>query len=380
MFCFLYGCWNKQPAPIDKSTWESPNWLSVEESFNNQIEHTQYILDLQDFFQSNDNENIKTQINAKFDEKSTLQWWFNFSKDKISIWKDENSEITFDIIANSIEDNKKPFASSWSLSLLYKENEVYVQLHNFWLFMWEENINAKMYTLLLDLVRDKRVNLQVHSNWIVQIDEKSDLWKLSENLKSILTTSNEKWNSELLSNLAEFIETTNGYINLWISTEELSIDSPQEISYFELDNWTIQKGFTWHFKSKESIFDFTFLASDKIIKFNIFNIKTKDDENLEDLDSEFYLFIEETNKWEYKIDLEQSKLKQKIIDCKWTIKYWDTIKISWNFILEPIELISGQKISWKLTWNISKNKSDELKLPELTWNILLLNELLNSLQ
>jgi hypothetical protein len=171
--------------------------------------------------------------------------------------------------------------------------------------MWEENINAKMYTLLLDLVRDKRVNLQVHSNWIVQIDEKSNLWKLSENLKSILTTSNEKWNSELLSNLAEFIETTNGYINLWISTEELSIDSPQEISYFELDNWTIQKGFTWHFKSKESIFDFTFLASDKIIKFNIFNIKTKDDENLEDLDSEFYLFIEETNKWEYKIDLEQ---------------------------------------------------------------------------
>jgi hypothetical protein len=246
--------------------------------------------------------------------------------------------------------------------------------------MWEENINAKMYTLLLDLVRDKRVNLQVHSNWIVQIDEKSDLWKLSENLKSILTTSNEKWNSELLSNLAEFIETTNGYINLWISTEELSIDSPQEISYFELDNWTIQKSFTWHFKSKESIFDFSFIASDKLIKFNIFNIKTKDDENLEDLDSEFYLFIEETNKWEYKIDLEQSKLKQKIIDCKWTIKYWDTIKISWNFILEPIELISGQKISWKLIWNISKNRSDEPKLPELTWNILLLNELLNSLQ
>ena len=380
MFCFLYGCWNKQPTPIDSSTWKSESWLSVDESFNKQIEHANYILDLQNFFQWNDNENIKTKINAKFDEKSTLQWWFNFTKDKTSIWKDENSEILFDIVANSIQDNKKPFETSWSLSLLYKDNEVYVQLHKFWLFMWEENINAKMYALLLDLIRDKRVNLEVHNDWLVKIDENSNLEKLSENLKNIITIQDEEWNSKLLSNLSEFIKTINWYISLWISTEELTMDSTREESYSELDNWLLQKEFTWHFKSKESYFDFSFIASTKWISIHIFNIKTKNDENFEDLDSDFYLYAEETNKWTYKYEIQSSKLKQKVINIKWTIEYWNIVNISWIFVLEPIELITGQKISWKLTWIISKNSSEIHKLPELTWDILLFNELLNSLQ
>ena len=380
IFCFLYGCWNKQSTPLDDSNRKSENWLSINETFNKQVDNAQYILDLKDFFQWNDNENIKTIINAKFDEKSTLQWWFSFSNDKISIWKDENSEITFDIIANSAQNDKEPFETSWSLSLLYENDEVFVQLHNFWLFMWEENINAKMYTLLLDLIRDKRVNLEVHSGWIVQIDENSNPEKLSENLKNIITISHEEWNTELLSNLSEFIKTINWYISLWISTKNLSINSPRKISYSELNDWTIQKEFTWYFKSEDSAFDFSFIANTKWIKINIFNMKSKNDENYEDIDSNFSLSIEEINKWEYKFDLESSKLKQKVIDCEWTIEYWDTVKITWNFILEPIELISGQKISWKLTWTVSKNHSGDFKLPELTWNILLFNELLNSLQ
>lgn len=380
LFCFLYGCWDKQPTPIDNSNRESENWLSVDKTFNTQIENAQYILDLQNFFQWNDNEKIKTTINAKFDEKSTLQWWFNFSKDKTSIWQDENSEIIFDVIANSTQDNKEPFETSWSLSLLYKNDEVYVQLHKFWLFMWEENINAKMYTLLLDLVRDKRVNLEVHNGWIIQIDENNNLWIISENLKSILKFSNENWDTEFLSNLSEFIGIINWYINLWISTEWLSIISLEKISYFELDNWIIQKELTWHFESKESTFDLSFIASTKWININIFNIKSKDGENFEDLDSEFSLFIETTDEWKYEFNLESLKLKQKVIDCKWTIEYWDTIKISWNFTLEPIELIAGQKISWKISWTVSKDNPEKYELPELTWNILLFNELLNSLQ
>lgn len=380
LFCFLYWCWNKQPTPIDDSNRKSENWLSIDETFNKQIENAQYLLDLQDFFQKNDNENIKTKINAKFDEKSTLQWWFIFSKDKISIWEDENSEISFDIVANSTQTDKEPFETSWSLSLLYENDEVYVQLHNFWLFMWEGNINAKMYSLLLDLLRDKRVNLEVHNGWVIQIDQKSNPKKLAKDLKNILTSSNNNQNSEFLSSLSEFIETINWYIDLWISTEELSINSPRDISYSELDNWKFQKEFTWYFKSKESAFDLSFIANTKWININIFNIKSKNDENYEDLDSDFSLSVKETDKWEYKFDLESSKLKQKVIDFKWTVNYWDIIKISWNYILEPIELISGQKISWKISWTISKNNSWDIKLPELTWDILLFNELLNSLQ
>lgn len=378
--CIIYGCWNKQPIPIDDSNRESENWLSVNEAFNKQIENTQYIPDLQDFFQSNNNESIKTKINAKFDEKSTLQWRFNFSKDKISIWEDENSEITFDIVANSTQDNKEPFETSWSLNLLYKENEVYVQLHRFWLYMWEENINAKMYTLLLDLIRDKRVNLEVHNAWIIQIDEKSHPEKLAENLKNIITFSDKEWNPEYLSNLSEFIDTLNWYISLWISTENLSVKSPQEVSYHELENWIIQKTFTWHLEGNSSAFDFWFTTSTKWININIFNMKAKNDENFEDLDSKFSLLIEETDNWEYTIDLKSSKLKQKVIDFEWTINYWNIVKISWNFILEPIELISGQKISWKLTWTVSKDNSEEYKIPELTWTILLFSEILKSLQ
>lgn len=380
LFCFLYGCWDKQPTPINDTNRKSENWLSINETFNKQIENAQYISDLQDFFQLNDNESIKTKINAKFDEKSTLQWRFNFSKDKISIWKDENSEITFDIVANSTQNNKEPFETSWSLSLLYKNDEVYVQLHSFWLFMWEENIKAKMYTLLLDLVRDKRVNLEVHSSWFIQIDENSNPENLAKNFKNILAISNETWNPNFIQNLSEFIETINWYTDLWISTEELSMNYPREISYSELNDWIIQKEFTWHFKSKDSIFDLSFVANTQWISFNIFNMQSRNGENYENLDSDFSLSINETTKWKYKFDIESSKLKQKVIDCKWTIEYWDIVKISWNFILEPIELIKGQKISWKLTWTVSKNNSWKLKLPELTWNILLFNELLNSLQ
>lgn len=380
--CTIYGCW-KDKTTIDDTNRKSENWLSINDSFSEQIKNSPFILNLNNFFQTlyTENEeksNITTEINAKFDEKSTLQWWFYFLKDKYSIWKDENSEITFDITAISTQDKKNPFETSWSLSLLYKNQEAYIQLHRFWLFMWEENVNTKMYSLLIDLIRDKRVNLEIHGNWLVKIDEKSAPQKLPENLQKIIT-SNEEWNLEMLSNLSEFIETLNWYINLWISTKNLSINYSWETLYSELSNWIIQKEYTWHFKWDESIFDFSFSANKKWLNIKIFNIKSKNDENFEDLDSDFYLFIEETSKWKYEFDLDIFKLKQKVLDCKWNIEYWDIVKISWIFILEPIELINDQKFSWRFTWKISQNSWDNLNLPELTWNILLLNELLNSL-
>ena len=227
---FLFGCGDKQwMLPIDPETRRSENWLSVQQEFNNQIDNSQYFLDLNNFF-SIDNVakvqekslNSDIKLKADFDKDSTLQWWIDFSMNKINLWKDENSEIKFNIIANSIEETSDPFYSSWDLSLLYKNWNMYAQVHNFWLFMWEENMNAKMYTLLLDLVHDKWVDLEVNNWWIFSVNDEIDTLQTIKTLQLILETSDIQWNQEFLSNISNFIENVNSYIDLWISSDNLS--------------------------------------------------------------------------------------------------------------------------------------------------------------
>jgi len=56
------------------------------------------------------------------------------------------------------------------------------------------------------------------------------------------------------------------------------------------------------------------------------------------------------------------------------------MKFSADFVLEPLELISGQKISWDIKWNITKKSWEWNKeFPEVTGDIVLLSEILSSL-
>jgi hypothetical protein len=90
--------------------------------------------------------------------------------------------------------------------------------------------------------------------------------------------------------------------------------------------------------------------------------------------------LREKEKSEYFFILQSMKDQQKLVDLQWKIKYDNMMKISADFVLEPLEIISWQKISWKLDWSILKEewKWDE-KMPELTGNVLLRSELLASL-
>lgn len=385
---FLFGCRDKQSMlPIDPETRRSENWLSVQQEFNNQIDNSQYFLDLNNFF-SIDNVakvqekslNSDIKLKADFDKDSTLQWWIDFSMNKINLWKDENSEIKFNIIANSIEETSDPFYSSWDLSLLYKNWNMYAQVHNFWLFMWEENMNAKMYTLLLDLVHDKWVDLEVNNWWIFSVNDEIDTLQTIKTLQLILETSDIQWNQEFLSNISNFIENVNSYIDLWISSDNLSITSFDEIKYYELSDWIIKKLFAWSFLWSKSAFDISFIASSQGLDLYIYNIKTKDseDEKFRDTDSDISFSINQKNKSEYKIEFQSLKSKQNVIDLKWTIEYSDKITFYADFSLKPLELIAGQKISWTLHWIFSKNLWDGI-ISEPSWEILSLSALLSSL-
>jgi hypothetical protein len=74
------------------------------------------------------------------------------------------------------------------------------------------------------------------------------------------------------------------------------------------------------------------------------------------------------------------KYQQKIADMQWKIRYADNVKFSADFVLEPLELMAWEKISWKLNGYLTK-KSWEIseEFPELTGNILSFSELLSSL-
>lgn len=384
----LTGCFNSNNQTT-KIEWE--DITLAEQTFNNQVEESPYITDFENFLSYNilsitEDKPFTSDfnLNVKFDEKSSVQWWIEYSQKKISKAHNlENYDMDFNIKAEQIENDSEPFDLSWSVSLLYKDDEMYANLHNLNVFMWEGNMVAKMYTLLWDLLIDNRVNLEIHSWWLISIDEKENakLPHIIQTLKNVLKTENIESNPNFLSNMAEILDTINSYIDLWISTNELKITN-HEISYYNLWNNTIQKEFTWLFQWKDNTFDLSFTASNKWLEFHLYNIKEYDEDisDYKDIDLEYLFSIQEKNNSEYSILFQASKAHQKVANLEWTIKYADTIKFYGDINFEPLELIDWQKISWTLDWSITKKSCEpDIEIPELTGDILSLSELMSSL-
>lgn len=374
---------NNQVIKVDSLGWE--------QLFNNQVEKFQYIKDFEDFISYNvlsitENRPYSSDfsLSAKFDKNSSIQWWVDFSQKNFAKSHNlETSDIELNVKAESVEENTEPFDLSWSISLLYKDNELYANLHNLNVFMWEWNMVAKMYTLLWDLIIDNRVNLEVHKWWIVSIDETEDkiLPHIVWNIKNVLKTEDIEYSPNFLSSLTETIDTINSHIDLWISTSELSLLN-HEISYFELWDKSIQKMFTGSFQWKDSAFDLSFTTSKKGLEIHIYNMKefNEDIQDYNDTDSEILFSIQENKKSEYSVIFKSTKYQQSVVDLQWEIKYSNTVKFSADFILEPLEIVAWQKISWKLNWSIIKQSwGSENSIPELTWNILSISEILSSL-
>ena len=389
----LAGCNNSSITEIDANSWTSKAWLSAENVFNQQIEEAQYIQDLQDFVSYNvlltteDKPFVSdTSITAKFDSQSSVQWWVSFSEKKYSKTHDlEDMEITFDVKAEESSDDSEPFYASWSLSLVYQNNEMYANIHDFWVFMWEGNMLAKMYTLLWDSLIDQWVDLEAHSGGIITLNEKEDikLQYIVWTLKNVLKT---QWVNEdspnFLNGVVELIDTVNSHIDLWISTNGLTLQWIDSIKYFELKNWIIQKEFIWKFEWDESAFDLSFTASKNWLEIHLYNIKRYDEDIMDykDTDYEVIFSVQENNKSDYSIKFKSLQSRQAVVDIDWNLKYDNQVKFSGKFILEPLELIQWQKISWNIEWKIIKASpnGDEV-FHEVSWEIIPLSSVLSSL-
>ena len=382
----LTWCNNSKVTEIDSNTWTSKEWLSVENVFDQQIEEAQYIQDLQDFISYNilltteDKPFISdTSVTANFDSQSSVQWWISFSQKKNSKSHDlEDMEIVFDVKAEEYQNNLEPFYASWSLSLVYQNNEMYANIHDFWVFMWEGNMLAKLYTLLWDSLIGKWVDLEAHSGWVIVLNEKEDvkLQYILWTLKNVLKT---QWLNEdspdFLNGVAELIDTVNSHIDLWISTDGLALQSVDSIKYFELKDWIIQKEFVGKFQWNESAFDLSFIASKQWLEVRFYNIKRYDD-----TDYEISFSIQENNKSDYSIKFQSQQSKQVVVDIDWNLKYDNQARFSGKFMLEPLELSQWQKVSWNIEWKIIKSSpnGDEV-FHEVTWETILLSSILSAL-
>ena len=389
----LTGCNNSSVTEIDANTRTSKEWLSVENVFDQQIEEAQYIQDLQNFISYNvllateDKPFISdTSITANFDSQSSVQWWVSFSEKKYSKAHDlEDMEITFDVKAEESQDDSEPFYASWSLSLVYQNNEMYANIHDFWVFMWEGNMLAKMYTLLWDSLIDQWVDLEAHSGWIITLNEKEDikLQYIVWTIKNVLKTQSVNEDSpNFLNGVVELIDTVNSHIDLWISTSGLTLQWIDSIKYFELKNWIIQKEFIWRLQWDESVFDLSFTASKNWLEVHLYNIKRYDEDIMDykDTDYEVIFSIQENNKSDYSIKFQSLQSRQVVVDIDWNLKYDNQAKFSCKFTLEPLELIQWQKISWNIEWKIIKASpnGDEV-FHEVSWEIIPLSSVLSSL-
>ena len=388
----LAWCNNSKLSEIDQNTWTSSEWLSVEKTFNRQVEETQYIKDLEDFLSYNilltteDKPFVSdVSVTANFDEKSSIQWWIDFSEKKYSKSHDlEDMEIDFDV-RTDWSDDLEPFYASWSLSLVYQNNEMYANIHDFGVFMWEGDMLAKMYTLLWDSLIGKWIDLEAHSGWVVVLNEKEDikLQYILWTLKSVLKT---EWVNEdspnFLNWVVELIDTINFHVDLWISTDGLSLKSVDSVKYFELKNGIIQKEFVWKFQWSESAFDLSFKASKQWLEVRFYNIKRYDEEVADyvDIDYEISFSIQENNKSDYAIKFQSWSSKQTVVDIDWNMKYNKEAKFSGKFMLYPLELTEWQKISWKIEWKIiKKSPTGDETIQEVSWETMSLTSILWSL-
>lgn len=374
---------SNQAIKLDSQKWEK--------LFNEQISNFQYIKDLEDFL-SYDILSITEDkpftsdftFSAKFDENSSIRWWVDLFWSEIVQSRDlEFSDVDFKVNIENKIDNSEPLSLSWNISLLYKDNEMYANLHDLDVSMWEGNVVAKMYTLLWNLIIGNWIDLEVHSGWIIVLDENwnKNFPYIAEILKNVLKTEDAQTSPSFLWSVVELFDLINSYIDLWISTNELSLVN-QEVLYFELSDWSVQKLFTWSFRGKESNFDMSFIVSEWWLEVSLYNIKeyNKDTLDYEDTEKQFMFSLKEDKKSEYLVMFESLNLQQKVIDLQGKIKYDDMVKFSADFVLDLPEIADWQWVSWKLDWSVIKHSwewnKDDL---ELTGNVLSRSDILSSL-
>ena len=200
--------------------------------------------------------------------------------------------------------------------------------------MWEWNMLAKMSTLLWDLIVDNRVDLEVHSWWIITINEEEykKLPNIVWSIENVLKTENIQSSPDFLWSVADIIDITNSYIKLWISSNELKITN-YETSYYELSDKTIQKVFSWSFQWKQSAFDLLLVSSKKWLAVVLHNIKGYDEEASEfkNTDLEFSFTLKEDKEFEYSIGFTSTKSQKESVNLQWKINYADTIKFIADF-------------------------------------------------
>lgn len=387
----IAGCTDVEPVKIDTENRVSEEWSPVEQAFNKQIDETQYIKDLEDFFSYDIALNTQStpylsqiSFDADFDKDSSVQWWLEFSWKNMLKTKEEGSiDIAFDLDTRQGQNDSEPIYSSWDLTLLYQNDKMYANVHNFNLFMGEWNMTAKMYTLLLDMVKDQWVDLEADEWLIISVnrDDNGNISNFMWTLKNILETKNIQTSPDFLSSVAEMIDAINSKIDLWISTNELTLISPSVV-YYEYPEDFIEKEFMGTFQWKESSFDLYFTATKKWLDVKIYNIKEYDEDtqSYRDTDSEYFLSIKENKKSDYSVEFQSTKYHQNVVVLEWNIKYSDAVDFSADFVLEPLELMAWQKISWEIEWSMKKDKlSGKEKIPELSWEIMSINEILSSL-
>lgn len=377
---------NNNVTNIDQENWVSNEWLSVEEVFNQQIEETQYILDLTDFLSYETLSKLEDKpytseynVSAKLDEKSEVQWNVDFSQNKISKSHNlENSEMSFDVSASMKNWELDPFSASWSLSFLYQNDNMYANLHKFGLLMWdgsEENMTAKMYTLLLEMIENRWIDLEVNDWWLFAVNNNSKLSYILWCLENVL----EAWEENIGTTMIELIDAINSSIDLGISTNKLSIKSLEDIKYWELKDWAIQKSFGWVLEWSDSSFNVSFAASKHWLELHIYNIKEFDptSQNFKDTNKESYISIKETKKSEYDIKIWAGNKNEKEINMEWTITYKQPVKVLLDFTTNSKDILQWKKLSWKIEINVLNKFSDGNEvIEELTWDVLLLSDLL----
>lgn len=362
-----------------------------EQLFNNQLNDFQYIKDLEDFLYYDmlsltEDKPFTSDLSfsVKFDKDSSIQWWVDVSRNKsVKTQNLEFSDIEFDVKAEKIDEYSTPFNLSWNISLLYKDNEMYANLHNLDVFMWEGNMVAKLYGLLWDLIVDNWLNLEVHSWWIVVLDENwnKKLPYIAWIVENVLKTEDIQKNPNFLWSVVELLDLINSYVELWISTDEMSLVN-QEVSYFELSDWCVQKLFTWSFQWKDSSFDMSFTVSKKWLDVSLYNIRkyNEDTLNYEDTGRQFIFSLMENKKSEYLVKFESLDSQQKVLNLKGEIKYGDKVKILADFVLNSFETVDWQIISWQLDWSVIKRSWEwDKQIPELTGNVLLRSDILSLL-
>ena len=384
---------NSNTNEIDPNTWTSSEWLSVQATYNQEIEQAQYIKDLEDFLsynillQTEDKPFVSNVLlTANFDQKSSLKWGISFSEDKYSKTHDlEAMEIAFDVKAEESQDDLEPFYASWSLSLVYQNNEMYANIHDFGVYMWEENMVAKFYTLLWDSLIDQWVDLEAHTGWIITLNEKEDtklqyiVWTFKNVLKS-------EWVDEdspnFLNGVVDLIDTVNSHIDLWISTNALSLLT-KETKYFQLPDWSIQRTFTCAFHWEDSEFSLALISDKKWLQVHLYDIKEFDIEtqSYKPTDVEIIFSVKENSKSNYSLNFQSLKESQATVNIDWTLKYNNQVDFAGKFLLDNTsDFNQWQKISWNINWKIIKQspKGDEI-FNEVSWETILLSTILSSL-